>query len=223
MFKKVLIANRGEIACRIARTCSRLGIAVAGVHSSADADALHVKVIGDSIGIGGAVLQQHDALLTERIGHAFMMPVAAADHPLARLGRPLTLNDVREEVQLVVTDASDLTKGRDFNVLSYKIWRVSDMATKHHLIRGGLGWGGLPVSVVGDDIMKGNLVAIKLEAYEQGEYPIYAMRKAANPPGPAGQWLIEAFRRRLSMCPSHGEMINMLGIDGLHAVAEAAE
>ena len=54
MFKKILIANRGEIACRIARTCHRLGIAVAGVHSTADADALHVKVIGESIEIGGA-------------------------------------------------------------------------------------------------------------------------------------------------------------------------
>ena len=53
MFKKILIANRGEIACRIARTCRRLGIAVAGVHSSADADALHVKEIGESIEIGG--------------------------------------------------------------------------------------------------------------------------------------------------------------------------
>ena len=54
MFKKILIANRSEIACRIARTCARLGIAVAGVHSSADADALHVKLIGESIAIGGA-------------------------------------------------------------------------------------------------------------------------------------------------------------------------
>ena len=54
MFKKILIANRGEIACRIARTCRRLGIAVAGVHSSADANALHVKEIGESIEIGGA-------------------------------------------------------------------------------------------------------------------------------------------------------------------------
>ncbi len=54
MFKKILIANRGEIACRIARTCQRLGVAVAGVHSSADADALHVKTIGESIEIGGA-------------------------------------------------------------------------------------------------------------------------------------------------------------------------
>ncbi len=54
MFKKLLIANRGEIACRIARTCQRFGIAVAGVHSAADADALHVRLIGESIEIGAA-------------------------------------------------------------------------------------------------------------------------------------------------------------------------
>jgi 3-methylcrotonyl-CoA carboxylase alpha subunit len=54
VFKKILIANRGEIACRIARTCHRLGIAVAGVHSAADAEALHVKAIGESIEIGSA-------------------------------------------------------------------------------------------------------------------------------------------------------------------------
>ena len=54
MFKKILIANRGEIACRIARTCRRLGVEVAGVHSVADRDALHVKEIGESIEIGGA-------------------------------------------------------------------------------------------------------------------------------------------------------------------------
>jgi 3-methylcrotonyl-CoA carboxylase alpha subunit len=54
VFKKILIANRGEIACRIARTCRRLGVEVAGVHSSIDADALHVKTIGESYLIGGA-------------------------------------------------------------------------------------------------------------------------------------------------------------------------
>jgi 3-methylcrotonyl-CoA carboxylase alpha subunit len=54
VFKKILIANRGEIACRIARTCRRLGVEVAGVHSRADAGALHVKAVGESIEIGGA-------------------------------------------------------------------------------------------------------------------------------------------------------------------------
>jgi 3-methylcrotonyl-CoA carboxylase alpha subunit len=52
--RKVLIANRGEIACRIARTCRRLGLAVAGVHSSAERRARHVREIGESIELGGA-------------------------------------------------------------------------------------------------------------------------------------------------------------------------
>lgn len=174
------------------------------------------------IGIGGAPLRQEDALIAERIGHSFMLPVAAPDHPLARLGRPLTLADVREEIQLVVTDASTLTKGRDFNVLSYKTWRVSDIAMKHQLIRGGLGWGGLPGALVRDDIVSGNLVALKLDAYEQGEYPLYALRKASNPPGPAGQWLIDGFRQGLSMCPNHATFTAMLGLDG-EKMSEAAE
>ena len=54
MFNKVLIANRGEIACRIARTLRRMGVAVATVHSSADTEALHVREIGESVAIGDA-------------------------------------------------------------------------------------------------------------------------------------------------------------------------
>src|SRR5690242_6404451 len=52
--RKILIANRGEIACRIARTARRLGLAVATIHSSADRDALHVREIGESVEVGGA-------------------------------------------------------------------------------------------------------------------------------------------------------------------------
>ncbi|MEZ2224222.1 LysR family transcriptional regulator [Rhizobium sp. RCC_161_2] len=154
-----------------------------------------------TIGIGGAVIKQDDSMVIERIGHSFMMPVASPLHPLAQIERPLTLADVREEVQLVVTDASNLTKGRDFNVLSYKIWHLSDIATKHQLIRSGLGWGGLPASLIYEDLQKGRLVHLDLDAYEQGEYPIYAVRKLSNPPGPAAAWMIEAFRDRLSQCP----------------------
>ncbi|RFB95737.1 LysR family transcriptional regulator [Rhizobium leguminosarum bv. trifolii] len=166
-----------------------------------------------TIGIGGAILKQDDSVVTERIGHSFMLPVAAPNHPLAAIDRPLTLGDVREEVQLVVTDASGRTKGRDFNVLSYKTWRVSDIATKHQLIKAGLGWGGLPASVMHDDLRSGALVHLDLEAYEQGEYAIYSMRQLANPPGPAASWMIEAFRTRLSHCPNqadfHAEMAGL--------------
>lgn len=54
MFTKVLIANRGEVACRIAETCERNGLASATVHSDVDRDALHVRRIGESVRIGAA-------------------------------------------------------------------------------------------------------------------------------------------------------------------------
>ena len=80
MFKKILIANRGEIACRIARTCRRLGIAVAGVHSSADADALHVKMVGESIEIGGAAASE-SYLRIDAVIAAARVVGAQAIHP----------------------------------------------------------------------------------------------------------------------------------------------
>ena len=54
MFKKVLIANRGEIAVRIIRSCIELGIKTVAIHSIADNEAMHVKMADESICIGGA-------------------------------------------------------------------------------------------------------------------------------------------------------------------------
>lgn len=175
------------------------------------------------IGVGGALLKHDDTITAEKIGHSFMVPVAAPNHPLGELRRPLNLADVREEVQLVVTDASGLTNGRHFNVLSYKTWRVSDIATKHQLIRGGLGWGGLPASLVRRDLRDGRLVALQLDAYEQGEYPLYALRRTANPPGPAASWLIEAFRSRLIRCPTKADFATAPEFDKQKEAAVAAE
>ena len=52
MFDKILIANRGEIALRIQRACKELGIATVAVHSTADADAMHVRLADESVCIG---------------------------------------------------------------------------------------------------------------------------------------------------------------------------
>src|SRR5579859_4801764 len=55
MFDKILIANRGEIALRILRAAKELGIATVAVHSTADADAMHVKLADESVCIGPPV------------------------------------------------------------------------------------------------------------------------------------------------------------------------
>src|SRR3546814_10922450 len=52
MFDKVLIANRGEIALRIHRACREMGISTVAVHSTADADAMHVRLADESVCIG---------------------------------------------------------------------------------------------------------------------------------------------------------------------------
>ncbi|WP_137130809.1 acetyl/propionyl/methylcrotonyl-CoA carboxylase subunit alpha [Rhizobium sp. FY34] len=54
MFRKILIANRGEIACRIIKTARRLGVATVAVHSDVDAHALHVTLADQAVAIGGA-------------------------------------------------------------------------------------------------------------------------------------------------------------------------
>ena len=52
MFRKILIANRGEIACRVIRTARRVGIATVAVYSDADRDALHVATADEAIRVG---------------------------------------------------------------------------------------------------------------------------------------------------------------------------
>jgi len=58
MFTKVLIANRGAIACRIIRTLKRLGIASVAVYSEADAESMHVAMADEAVCIGAAVGDQ---------------------------------------------------------------------------------------------------------------------------------------------------------------------
>src|SRR4030066_1329899 len=54
MFAKILIANRGEIALRVLRACKELGIGTVAVHSTADPDAMHVRLADESVCIGAA-------------------------------------------------------------------------------------------------------------------------------------------------------------------------
>ncbi|CAN0624825.1 Biotin carboxylase / Biotin carboxyl carrier protein [Burkholderia multivorans] len=80
MFDKILIANRGEIACRVAATCKRLGIASVAVYSDADAHAKHVAACDEAVHIGGSAAAD-SYLRIERIIDAARATGAQAIHP----------------------------------------------------------------------------------------------------------------------------------------------
>jgi acetyl/propionyl-CoA carboxylase alpha subunit len=80
MFEKLLIANRGEIAVRIARTCERMGITTVAVYSEADAESLHVQTCDESVAIGPAPARE-SYLNAEAIIAAAKQSGAAAIHP----------------------------------------------------------------------------------------------------------------------------------------------
>ncbi|KFL54289.1 MULTISPECIES: acetyl/propionyl/methylcrotonyl-CoA carboxylase subunit alpha [Burkholderia] len=80
MFDKILIANRGEIACRVAATCKRLGIASVAVYSDADANAKHVAACDEAVHIGGSAAAD-SYLRIERIIEAARATGAQAIHP----------------------------------------------------------------------------------------------------------------------------------------------
>ncbi len=80
MFKKILIANRGEIACRVAATAKRLGVKTVAVYSDADANAKHVAVCDEAVHIGGSA-PKDSYLRWERIVDAAKTTGAQAIHP----------------------------------------------------------------------------------------------------------------------------------------------
>ena len=80
MFNKILIANRGEIACRIAKTCRDLGIQTVAVYSDADAQALHVQACDEAIYIGGSA-PKDSYLLGNKIIELALASGAQAIHP----------------------------------------------------------------------------------------------------------------------------------------------
>ncbi|KQV44334.1 MULTISPECIES: acetyl/propionyl/methylcrotonyl-CoA carboxylase subunit alpha [unclassified Rhizobium] len=80
MFKKILIANRGEIACRVIRTAKKMGIATVAVYSDADRDALHVREADEAVHIGPAPSSQ-SYIVIDNILKAIRQTGADAVHP----------------------------------------------------------------------------------------------------------------------------------------------
>ena len=80
MFKKILIANRGEIACRVIKTARRMGIATVAIYSDADADTLHVKMADEAVHMGPPPANQ-SYIVIDKVMEAIRQTGAEAVHP----------------------------------------------------------------------------------------------------------------------------------------------
>jgi DNA-binding transcriptional LysR family regulator len=155
-----------------------------------------------SIGVVGALPLAPDAMTMEQLHGVAMVMVAAREHPLAAFEGLIPKRELARHVQLVLTDRSELTAGREFGVMSPLTWRLGDLFAKHAFLLKGLGWGGMPLHAVRQDLLAGRLVKLSIEEVPEDGLilPMLAVYLTANPPGPAGRWLIE----RLKHCPKEG-------------------
>jgi DNA-binding transcriptional LysR family regulator len=122
-----------------------------------------------------------------------LVPVVAPDHPLAKFDGPIGTDILHEYVQLVLTDRSALTAGRDYGVLSGRTWRLADLGAKLSMLLAGLGWGNMPSHVVDDDIARERLKIIQPMEFDArtAQLMMCGAYLAEHRPGPAGSWMIE--------------------------------
>ncbi|MBU3078933.1 LysR family transcriptional regulator [Sphingomonas quercus] len=163
---------------------------------------LHVEALGAVtglvldrqavIGISGPLASEMDGIACQTIGSVLMVPVAAPDHPLARTN-PLPPGAGRDHIQIVLTDRSPLTQGRDFSVMSPRTWRLADLGAKHALLREGIGWGNMPLPMIESDLVAGTLVRLAMPDHPGGNYRLSNIWRRDTPPGPAASWLLQQF------------------------------
>ncbi|MCL6653724.1 LysR family transcriptional regulator [Agrobacterium rubi] len=151
-----------------------------------------------SFGLVGSLPTLPDGLRAERITSVEFVMVAAAMHPLAEREGLIPREELARHVQLVLTDRSDLSTGREFGVMSPLTWRLADLFAKHAFLVSGLGWGGMPLHTVEKDIADGRLVELTIEDIPPGglRLPMSAVYRVDAPPGPAARWMID----RLKQC-----------------------
>lgn len=169
---------------------------------------LHVEALGGvtamvldgraDLGVAGPVVSSYPELERTSVGRVELVPVAAPHHALARAGA-IAPGVSRQHLQLVLSDRSPLTQGRDFSVLGARTWRLADLGAKHALLLEGIGWGNMPMHLVADDLAAGRLVRLALPEAPSVDYRLHALWRRDCPPGPARQWVRQALQDRL--CP----------------------
>ncbi|MGE8685621.1 MAG: LysR family transcriptional regulator [Achromobacter sp.] len=143
---------------------------------------------------------RHPRIAMQALSSVQMVAVVGAGHALARhvaADTPLSPPELADHVQIVQTDPSSLTEGRDFAVLSPQTCRVSGQDVKHALIVAGVGWGRLPLWQVERDLAEGRLLRLPTDSLGRGSQvatETYLAHRIDQPLGPAARVLAAALR-----------------------------
>lgn len=123
--------------------------------------------------------------------------VVSPEHPLAAVKGQVLRALSSDYVQLVLTDRSTRTQGRNFGVTSSKLWRLADLGAKHAFLRAGLGWGHMPLHMVQEDLDRGLLKTLELEPNPTigNAFSMHAVHRKDAPPGPAARWFVERLKQ----------------------------
>ncbi len=149
-----------------------------------------------TLGLLPFVITDLTSLKTFPILHTELVPVVAPGHPLATEAGPIETETLHRHVQLVLSDSSDLTAGRDYGVLSSRTWRIADLGAKKSMLLAGLGWGSMPAHMVRDEIERGELKRIDPAGFSQltARLVLGAAYSAERSLGPAATWMVDHLR-----------------------------
>jgi len=149
-----------------------------------------------SIGVIGSLPLVPDDLQSEPLLNVPFATVVSPSHRLATMRGVVPVSAAAKHVQLVLTDRTALSDGRDFGVVSPLNWRLADLGAKHAFLRAGLGWGHMPLHMVKADLDTGALVKIRLEGVPRDfALPMRAVFRKDAPPGPAGRAFIAQLKQ----------------------------
>lgn len=133
-----------------------------------------------------------------------LVGVVSPNHALAQFSGRIPGHVLEQQVQLVLSDRSALTANQDFAVHSSLSWRMSDLGTKHALLRAGLGWGYMPQHVVADDLASGRLVRIQTAGQppQGAAMPMQCVYRPDREVGPALSWWLDALSKLTTFDPA---------------------
>lgn len=147
------------------------------------------------IGIVGSLPTFSDDLMSEPLLEVPFVTVVSPGYPLAKVRGTISKSVIGKHVQLVLTDRTALSDGRNFGVLSPLTWRLADLGAKHAFLQAGFGWGHMPLHMVAEDLKAKRLVTINVAGFStKAGMTMHVVYRKDAPPGPAGQAFISQLR-----------------------------